>query len=78
MPIKLDALKDEKAKLKSGLRELEQKQRKLEAELKKLRQLELQTKRQIEALDTLIDVQDKKEEEPVKGAKSSAAAEKSS
>ncbi len=56
MAIDLDTLKSERTKLKTQLRELEQEQRKLEAELKKFRQQELQTKRQIEALTTLIDV----------------------
>lgn len=58
MAIDVETLKSERTKLKARLRELEQEQRKLEAELKKYRQQELQTKRQIEALNTLIDVQD--------------------
>lgn len=62
MPIDLDKLKKERGDLKVRLRELEQEQRKLEAELKKFRQQELQTKRQIEALSTLIDVQDPPED----------------
>jgi uncharacterized protein YlxW (UPF0749 family) len=57
VPIDLDRLEKERAELKAKLRELEQDQRKLEAELKKYRQQELQTKRQIEALGTLIEVQ---------------------
>jgi hypothetical protein len=51
----LENLKSERNALKTKLRELEQEQRKLESELKKFRQAELQTKRQIEALSTLID-----------------------
>ena len=62
MPIDLDKLTKERADLKARLRELEQEQRKLEAELKKFRQQELQTKRQIEALTTLIEVQENSEE----------------
>ena len=62
MPIDLDKLKKERGDLKARLRELEQDQRKVEAELKKFRQQELQTKRQIEALSTLIEVQENHEE----------------
>lgn len=58
MALDLETLKSERTALKARLRELEQEQRKLESELKKFRQAELQTKRQIEALSTLIDVQD--------------------
>lgn len=77
MPIDLDKLKKERADLKARLRELEQEQRKLEAELKKYRQQELQTKRQIEALGTLIEVQEN-HEEPARSsppAKASAPSE---
>ena len=55
MALDLENLKSERTALKNKLRELEQEQRKLESELKKFRQAELQTKRQIEALSTLID-----------------------
>ncbi len=73
MAINLDTLKSERSKLKNRLRELEQEQRKLEAELKKFRQQELQTKRQIEALTTLIDVQDTADpSKPSQGATASA------
>lgn len=56
MAIDLDSLKSERDKLKDGLRELEAEQRKVEAELKTLRQREIQTKREIEALGTLIEI----------------------
>ena len=62
MAIDVETLKSERTKLKAKLRDLEQEQRKLEAELKKFRQQELQTKRQIEALTTLIEVQDTNDE----------------
>ena len=55
MALDLENLKSERNALKTRLRELEQEQRKLESELKKFRQAELQTKRQIEALSILID-----------------------
>ena len=56
MAIDLDSLKSERDKLKEGLRELEAEQRKVEAELKGLRQREIQTKREIEALSTLVEI----------------------
>ncbi len=64
MPLNLDAMKAERDKLKETLRELELDQRKLEAELKLLRQKEIQTKREIEALTTLIEIQESRD--PVK------------
>jgi predicted nucleic acid-binding Zn-ribbon protein len=59
--IDLDVLKSERDKLKEGLREVEGDLRKLEAQLKVLRQREIQTKREIEALSTLIDIKDSRE-----------------
>lgn len=56
MPIDVDALKAEREMLKERLRELENEQRGVEVQQKKLRQKEMQTKRTIEALDTLIDI----------------------
>ena len=56
MPIDVDALKAERETLKERLRELENEQRQVESQQKKLRQKEMQTKRTIEALDTLIDI----------------------
>jgi hypothetical protein len=54
----VDSLRSERDKLKESLRELELDQRKLEADLKLLRQRELQTKREIEALSTLLELHD--------------------
>ena len=62
MAIDLDVLKSERDKLKEGLREVEGELRKLEAQLKVLRQREIQTKREIEAVTTLIDIKDTKTE----------------
>jgi predicted nucleic acid-binding Zn-ribbon protein len=59
--IDLDLLKSERDKLKEGLREVEGELRKLEAQLKVLRQREIQTKREIEAVSTLIDIKDSRE-----------------
>lgn len=56
MPLDVDTLKSERERLKGALRELEGEQRKLEAELKGYRQREVQTKREIEALNVLIDL----------------------
>jgi predicted nucleic acid-binding Zn-ribbon protein len=58
VPIDADTLKAERDRLKDALRELETEQRKLDTELKKLRQREIRTKREIEALGTLIAMQD--------------------
>ena len=61
MAIDRAVLKSERDKLKEGLREVEGELRRLEAELKALRQREIQTKREIEALATLIDIQESRE-----------------
>ena len=61
MPIDLNALKSERDRLKDGLREIEGELRRLEAELKTLRQREIATKREIEALATLIELGDARE-----------------
>lgn len=60
MAVAIDAqtLKSERDQLKEALRELETEQRKLDTELKKLRQREIRTKREIEALGTLIAMQE--------------------
>ncbi|HYQ41345.1 MAG TPA: hypothetical protein VER11_05245 [Polyangiaceae bacterium] len=61
MAIDLELLKSERDKLKDSLREVEGELRKLEAQLKVLRQREIQTKREIEAVSTLIDIKDSRE-----------------
>ncbi len=61
MAIDLDILKSERDKLKESLREVEGELRKLEAQLKVLRQREIQTKREIEAVSTLIDIKDSRD-----------------
>ncbi len=66
MSLNVDALKAERDKLKEGLRELEAEQRKLEAEIKGLRQREIQAKREIEALGVLIEIHDGREQDPKK------------
>jgi hypothetical protein len=72
LALNVEALKVERDRLKEGLRELEAEQRKAESELKNLRQREIAAKREIEALATLIEIQEsrdpnkKKPEKPEK------------
>lgn len=61
MALDVDLLRRERDKLKDGLRELEAEQRKIEAELKGLRQREIQTKREIEALSTLMEIHESRD-----------------
>lgn len=58
MAISSETLKAERDALKDTLREVEADQRRLEADLKAVRQRELRTKREIEALTTLIELSD--------------------
>ncbi len=58
LAIDVASLKAERETLKTSLRDLENEQRKVLAEQKKLRQREIQTKRTLEALDTLIEMQE--------------------
>jgi predicted nucleic acid-binding Zn-ribbon protein len=62
VPLEVAALKTERDRLKEALRELETEQRKVEAELKGLRQREIQTKRELEALSVLIDISESREQ----------------
>lgn len=56
MAIGIEQLKAERDRLKDRLREIEGDQRKVEAELKAVRQKELRIKREIEAIGTLIEI----------------------
>ena len=60
MPIDVDVLQAERDRLKEGLRELEIEQRKVESDLKALRQKEIRTKRELDALSTLIEMNEGK------------------
>jgi predicted nucleic acid-binding Zn-ribbon protein len=60
--IDIESLKSERDRLKSQLREVETKQRSLETELKALRQSEIRSKREIEALSTLIELNESRNE----------------
>ncbi|MDX2051343.1 MAG: hypothetical protein SFV15_03065 [Polyangiaceae bacterium] len=64
MALELQSLKAERDKLKEALRQIEADQRRVETELKAIRQREIQTKREIEALSTLIDLGESRDEEP--------------
>jgi hypothetical protein len=56
--IEIELLKGERDKLRDVLRDTETQVRKVESELKGLRQREIQTKREIEALSTLIEIKE--------------------
>jgi uncharacterized protein YlxW (UPF0749 family) len=56
LAISPEILKAEQDRLREALRELEAEQRGLESRLKTLRQREMKTKREIEALGILLDV----------------------
>lgn len=56
MSISTETLKEEREALKRSLRDIEAEQRKIEGQLKEVRQRELRSKREIEALSTLIDI----------------------
>ncbi|HEY5959123.1 MAG TPA: hypothetical protein VIV60_21345 [Polyangiaceae bacterium] len=56
MAIDLDNMRAERDRAKEQLRDLEAESRKLESEVKNLRQREVQTKREIDALNALIEI----------------------
>lgn len=56
MAFELETLRAERDRVKETLRELEAESRKLEVEVKNLRQREVQAKREIEAYNALIEV----------------------
>jgi hypothetical protein len=62
LAIELDTLKSERDRLKLSLRDLEVEARDAEARLKGLRQQELKARRELEALGTLIELQDARQE----------------
>jgi chromosome segregation ATPase len=67
VPIDLETLKGERDRLRDALRETETDVRKVEADLKLLRQREIQTKREIEALSTLIEMKEQREPKAEQG-----------
>jgi predicted nuclease with TOPRIM domain len=62
MALELDQLRAERDRTKEQLRELEIESRKLEAEVKNLRQREVQTKREIDALASLIEIAESRQQ----------------
>jgi hypothetical protein len=62
--IETELLKGERENLRGTLRDTEAQVRKVEAELKALRQREIQTKREIEALSTLIEIKEHRDVKP--------------
>jgi hypothetical protein len=56
-----ELLKSERDRLRDALRETEAQVRKVESDLKVLRQREIQTKREIEALSTLIEIKEQRD-----------------
>jgi hypothetical protein len=67
VPIDLETLKGERDRFRDALRETEADVRKVEADLKLLRQREIQTKREIEALSTLIEMKEQRDVKPAEG-----------
>lgn len=66
MALELENLRAERDRAKDALRELEIDSRRLEAELKTLRQREVQTKREIDALNALIEIVESRVQPPEK------------
>ncbi len=61
--IGLDTLKKERDQLKSQLAKIESEGKELDAQVRKMRQREIQTKREIEALGVLIELQEVQNED---------------
>lgn len=58
MPIDVESLKQERDQVKEALRQIEADSRRLDLEVKTLRQREIQAKREIDALTALIEISD--------------------
>ena len=58
MPIDVESLKQERDQVKESLRQIEADTRRLDLEVKTLRQREIQAKREIDALTALIEIAD--------------------
>ena len=56
MAIEVESLKQQRDQVKESLRQIEADTRKLDAEVKTLRQKEIQAKREIDALTALIEI----------------------
>lgn len=62
MPIDVESLKQERDQVKDSLRQIEADARRLDLEVKTLRQREIQAKREIDALTALIEIADSRSE----------------
>ncbi len=58
LPIDVESLKQERDRVKDALRQIEADSRRLDMEVKTLRQREIQAKREIDALTALIEIDD--------------------
>jgi len=58
VPIDIESLKQERDQVKDSLRQIEADTRRLDLEVKTLRQREIQAKREIDALTALIEITD--------------------
>jgi hypothetical protein len=58
VPIDAESLKQERDRVKDALRQIEADSRRLDMEVKALRQREIQAKREIDALTALIEIAD--------------------
>jgi chromosome segregation ATPase len=56
VPIDVESLKQERDQVKESLRQIEAEARRMDAEVKTLRQKEIQAKREIDALSALIEI----------------------
>ena len=65
MPIDVESLKQERDRVKEGLRQIEADARRLDAEVKSLRQREIQAKREIDALTALIEIAETRDRKSV-------------
>ena len=64
MAIDVESLKQERDQVKESLRQIEVDSRRVEAEVKTLRQREIQAKREIDALSALIEISESRTATP--------------
>ena len=64
MAIDVESLKQERDRVKESLRQIEVDSRRVEAEVKTLRQREIQAKREIDALSALIEISESRTATP--------------
>jgi hypothetical protein len=63
--IDVESLKQERDRVKESLRQIEVDSRRIEAEVKTLRQREIQAKREIDALTALIEISESRNATPI-------------